>query len=98
MVLSPSDAAASFLPASVVLSLWLEIMVNTFFVPFCPPQYKKGGPIIAVQVENEYGSYAKDPNYMAYVKMVMVALLLVPVSTSPINHLPCSVFFFLCYF
>lgn len=52
-------------------------MVNTFFLPFCPPQYKKGGPIIAVQVENEYGSYAKDPNYMTYVKMVMVALLLV---------------------
>lgn len=51
-------------------------MVNTF-LPFCPPQYKKGGPIIAVQVENEYGSYAKDPNYMTYVKMVMVVLLLV---------------------
>ncbi|XP_025927549.1 beta-galactosidase-1-like protein 2 isoform X2 [Apteryx rowi] len=34
-----------------------------------PLQYKKGGPIIAVQVENEYGSYAKDPNYMTYVKM-----------------------------
>uniref|UniRef100_A0A8C7WB63 Glycoside hydrolase 35 catalytic domain-containing protein n=1 Tax=Oncorhynchus mykiss TaxID=8022 RepID=A0A8C7WB63_ONCMY len=25
-----------------------------------PYQYTKGGPIIAVQVENEYGSYAKD--------------------------------------
>uniref|UniRef100_A0A8B9U338 Beta-galactosidase n=1 Tax=Anas zonorhyncha TaxID=75864 RepID=A0A8B9U338_9AVES len=40
-----------------------------------PLQYKKGGPIIAVQVENEYGSYAKDPNYMAYVKRVMLACL-----------------------
>ncbi|RMB92048.1 hypothetical protein DUI87_31577 [Hirundo rustica rustica] len=35
-------------------------------------RYKKGGPIIAVQVENEYGSYAKDPNYMTYVKMALL--------------------------
>ncbi|GAB0199833.1 beta-galactosidase-1-like protein 2 [Grus japonensis] len=34
--------------------------------------YKKGGPIIAVQVENEYGSYAKDPNYMTYIKMALL--------------------------
>uniref|UniRef100_A0A2K6LW77 Beta-galactosidase n=1 Tax=Rhinopithecus bieti TaxID=61621 RepID=A0A2K6LW77_RHIBE len=33
-----------------------------------PLQYKRGGPIIAVQVENEYGSYNKDPAYMPYVK------------------------------
>uniref|UniRef100_A0A8C6ZQ25 Beta-galactosidase-1-like protein 2 n=1 Tax=Nothoprocta perdicaria TaxID=30464 RepID=A0A8C6ZQ25_NOTPE len=38
-----------------------------------PLQYKKGGPIIAVQVENEYGSYAKDPNYMTYVKMALLS-------------------------
>ncbi|XP_074833221.1 beta-galactosidase-1-like protein 2 [Carettochelys insculpta] len=37
-----------------------------------PLQYKKGGPIIAVQVENEYGSYAKDPRYMTYVKMALL--------------------------
>ncbi|OXB81267.1 UNVERIFIED_CONTAM: hypothetical protein H355_014311 [Colinus virginianus] len=41
--------------------------------PFCFRQYKRGGPIIAVQVENEYGSYAKDPNYMAYVKMALLS-------------------------
>ncbi|NXN17899.1 GLBL2 protein, partial [Indicator maculatus] len=40
--------------------------------PFCSHQYKRGGPIIAVQVENEYGSYAKDPNYMAYVKRALL--------------------------
>ncbi|NXL25312.1 GLBL2 protein, partial [Setophaga kirtlandii] len=34
--------------------------------------YKKGGPIIAVQVENEYGSYNKDPNYMNYIKMALL--------------------------
>ncbi|XP_031651435.1 beta-galactosidase-1-like protein 2 [Oncorhynchus kisutch] len=33
-----------------------------------PFQYSKGGPIIAVQVENEYGSYAKDVEYMPYIK------------------------------
>ncbi|XP_010781351.1 beta-galactosidase-1-like protein 2 [Notothenia coriiceps] len=31
-------------------------------------RYKKGGPIIAVQVENEYGSYAKDESYMLFIK------------------------------
>ncbi|XP_006871080.1 PREDICTED: beta-galactosidase-1-like protein 2 [Chrysochloris asiatica] len=36
-----------------------------------PLQYKLGGPIIAVQVENEYGSYYKDPAYMPYVKKAL---------------------------
>ncbi|KAF5921355.1 hypothetical protein HPG69_019404, partial [Diceros bicornis minor] len=30
--------------------------------------YRKGGPIIAVQVENEYGSFDKDKDYMPYVE------------------------------
>lgn len=37
----------------------------------CVPQFKKGGPIIAVQVENEYGSFAKDESYMLFIKEVM---------------------------
>lgn len=37
------------------------------------PQYKHGGPIIAVQVENEYGSYYKDPAYMPYIKKVSIS-------------------------
>ncbi|XP_023559598.1 beta-galactosidase-1-like protein 2 isoform X2 [Octodon degus] len=36
-----------------------------------PLQYKRGGPIIAVQVENEYGSYNRDPAYMPYVKKAL---------------------------
>nr|XP_023500943.1 beta-galactosidase-1-like protein 2 isoform X10 [Equus caballus] len=36
-----------------------------------PLQYKHGGPIIAVQVENEYGSYNKDPTYMPYIKKAL---------------------------
>ncbi|CAH2320505.1 beta-galactosidase-1 2 isoform X1 [Pelobates cultripes] len=35
-------------------------------------QYSRGGPIIAVQVENEYGSYAKDANYMEFIKTALV--------------------------
>ncbi|XP_048652150.1 beta-galactosidase-1-like protein 2 isoform X2 [Marmota marmota marmota] len=36
-----------------------------------PLQYKHGGPIIAVQVENEYGSYDRDPAYMPYIKKAL---------------------------
>nr|XP_020477754.1 beta-galactosidase-1-like protein 2 [Monopterus albus] len=46
--------------------------VNAFFDKLIPKvvplQFKKGGPIIAVQVENEYGSFAKDENYMIFIK------------------------------
>ncbi|EDL83350.1 similar to Hypothetical protein MGC47419 (predicted) [Rattus norvegicus] len=36
-----------------------------------PLQYKHGGPIIAVQVENEYGSYNGDHAYMPYIKKAL---------------------------
>lgn len=41
-------------------------------------QYSKGGPIIAVQVENEYGADAADQEYMPFVKEVgeLIHLLL----------------------
>uniref|UniRef100_A0A8C4EI92 Beta-1,3-glucuronyltransferase 1 (glucuronosyltransferase P) b n=1 Tax=Dicentrarchus labrax TaxID=13489 RepID=A0A8C4EI92_DICLA len=46
--------------------------VDTFFDKLIPKvvplQFKKGGPIIAVQVENEYGSFAKDESYMLFIK------------------------------
>ncbi|XP_049447483.1 beta-galactosidase-1-like protein 2 isoform X4 [Epinephelus fuscoguttatus] len=46
--------------------------VSTFFDQLIPKvvplQFKKGGPIIAVQVENEYGSFAKDESYMLFIK------------------------------
>ncbi|MED6241474.1 hypothetical protein ATANTOWER_015707 [Ataeniobius toweri] len=46
--------------------------VNTYFdklIPkMVPLQFKKGGPIIAVQVENEYESFAKDQGYMLFIK------------------------------
>ncbi|KAM5312233.1 beta-galactosidase-1-like protein 3 isoform 1-T1 [Glossophaga mutica] len=33
-----------------------------------PLQYRQGGPIIAVQVENEYGSFNMDEEYMPYLQ------------------------------
>ncbi|XP_074535156.1 beta-galactosidase-1-like protein 2 [Halichoeres trimaculatus] len=33
-----------------------------------PLMFTNGGPVIAVQVENEYGSYAKDEDYMPLIK------------------------------
>ncbi|MBW5448520.1 beta-galactosidase [Cohnella sp. CFH 77786] len=32
----------------------------------------KGGPIIAVQIENEYGSYGNDPAYLEHLKQGMI--------------------------
>ncbi|XP_023372554.1 beta-galactosidase-1-like protein 2 [Otolemur garnettii] len=50
--------------------------VNRYFDQLIPKvvplQYTKGGPIIAVQVENEYGSYNLDRRYMPYVKEALV--------------------------
>ncbi|XP_072550992.1 beta-galactosidase-1-like protein 2 isoform X2 [Salminus brasiliensis] len=46
--------------------------VNSYFdhliARVAPLQFKRGGPIIAVQVENEYGSYAKDEHYLTFIK------------------------------
>ncbi|XP_023677815.1 beta-galactosidase-1-like protein 2 isoform X2 [Paramormyrops kingsleyae] len=51
--------------------------VNSFFdelIPrVVPLQYVNGGPVIAFQVENEYGSYAKDGRYMSFVKEALVS-------------------------
>ncbi|KAM9317982.1 beta-galactosidase-1-like protein 2 isoform 2-T2 [Pholidichthys leucotaenia] len=50
--------------------------VNSFFDQLIkkvvPHQYSNGGPIIAVQVENEYGSYAKDEDYMPFIKEALL--------------------------
>ncbi|XP_016012022.2 beta-galactosidase-1-like protein 2 isoform X2 [Rousettus aegyptiacus] len=50
--------------------------VNRYFdqlIPrIAPLQYENYGPIIAVQVENEYGSYHLDKRYMSYVKKALV--------------------------
>lgn len=38
-----------------------------------PYQYSNGGPIIAVQVENEYGSHAKDTAYMPFIQEALLS-------------------------
>uniref|UniRef100_A0A8C0K3W2 Beta-galactosidase-1-like protein 2 n=1 Tax=Canis lupus dingo TaxID=286419 RepID=A0A8C0K3W2_CANLU len=52
--------------------------VNHYFDKIIPMivqlQYAKGGPIIAVQVENEYGSYHQDKRYLKYIKKVSAPL------------------------
>uniref|UniRef100_A0A5F8H6U6 Beta-galactosidase n=1 Tax=Monodelphis domestica TaxID=13616 RepID=A0A5F8H6U6_MONDO len=50
----------------------VDLYFNQLIPRVVPLQYTQGGPIIAVQVENEYGSYDKDPNYMPYIKMALL--------------------------
>lgn len=38
-----------------------------------PLQYSRGGPIIAMQVENEYGSYGNDSQYLRWLEQAMRA-------------------------
>ncbi|XP_018586606.2 beta-galactosidase-1-like protein 2 [Scleropages formosus] len=51
--------------------------VNSFFDQLIPKvlplQFKRGGPIIAVQVEDEYGSYGQDGNYMDFIKEALLS-------------------------
>ncbi|CAL8364240.1 unnamed protein product [Lota lota] len=51
--------------------------VNVFFdklIPkIVPLQFKKGGPIIAVQLDDSYGSFAKDNRYMAFIKEALTS-------------------------
>lgn len=47
-----------------------SILLGVYFYTAVVSKFQEGGPIIAVQVENEYGSYAKDDKYMAFIKNV----------------------------
>ncbi|XP_024910735.1 beta-galactosidase-1-like protein 2 isoform X2 [Cynoglossus semilaevis] len=51
----------------------VEIFFDQLIKKIVPYQYSKGGPIIAVQVENEYGSYAADNEYMPFVKETLLS-------------------------
>ncbi|XP_032766237.1 beta-galactosidase-1-like protein 3 [Rattus rattus] len=54
---------------------FIEAVDNYFdhLIPkILPLQYRRGGPVIAVQVENEYGSFRNDKNYMEYIKKAML--------------------------
>lgn len=46
-------------------------------------QYTAGGPIILMQIENEYGSYANDKEYLQYLRKLMLdAGIEIPLFTS----------------
>jgi len=48
-----------------------------------PLQITHGGPVIMMQVENEYGSYANDKKYLAHMRDLMIRLgVTVPLITS----------------
>ncbi|KAF3847952.1 hypothetical protein F7725_020980 [Dissostichus mawsoni] len=46
----------------------VNLYFDTLVAVIKPFMFEEGGPIIAVQVENEYGSYAKDESYMPFVR------------------------------
>ncbi len=54
----------SYPPFLAAMDRFFEVLLN----PLIPLQYSHGGPIIMVQVENEYGSYGDDKAYLAYIR------------------------------
>ena len=51
--------------------------VDRWFYDLCeqlvPTLATKGGPVVAVQVENEYGSYGNDTTYLSYLRSALIA-------------------------
>ncbi|KAI4905305.1 hypothetical protein NFI96_022730, partial [Prochilodus magdalenae] len=64
--------------------------VNSYFdklIPrVAPLQFKRGGPIIAVQVENEYGSYARDEQYLTFIKEALLSRGITELLLTSDNH------------
>ena len=57
------------------MSLFLNAVREYYKVLFpvlTPLQITNGGPIILMQVENEYGYYGDDTNYMEAMKQIML--------------------------
>ncbi len=50
----------------------VERYYKALFDEIAPLQLKNGGNIIAMQIENEYGSYGNDKNYLAFIKDLML--------------------------
>ena len=47
---------------------WFDVLLPLL----TPLQAKQGGPIVAFQAENEYGSYGDDPEYVAWTRQVLL--------------------------
>ncbi|XP_056593218.1 beta-galactosidase-1-like protein 2 isoform X2 [Triplophysa dalaica] len=48
------------------------VYFNKLIPKVVPFQFKKGGPIIAIQVENKYGSHGRDGKYMSFLKEALL--------------------------
>uniref|UniRef100_A0A3Q1BIL6 Beta-galactosidase n=1 Tax=Amphiprion ocellaris TaxID=80972 RepID=A0A3Q1BIL6_AMPOC len=46
----------------------VNLYFDKLFSVIKPLMFEEGGPIIALQVENEYGSFARDEKYMPFIK------------------------------
>ncbi|AJT41055.1 glycoside hydrolase family 35 protein [Psychromicrobium lacuslunae] len=46
---------------------WFDVLLPRL----TPLQASQGGPIVAFQAENEYGSYGDDPEYVAWTKQIL---------------------------
>ncbi|NOV03814.1 glycoside hydrolase family 35 protein [Paenibacillus planticolens] len=51
----------------------IDTYYNELLARFKPLLCTNGGPIIAMQIENEYGSYGTDKEYLAYLKQAMIS-------------------------
>lgn len=51
---------------------WVDLFFDELLKRLVPLLSTKGGPIIAMQVENEYGSYGNDSEYLNYLKCGMI--------------------------
>ena len=49
---------------------WFNVLIPKITPYLCT----KGGPVIAVQVENEYGSFGGDKEYLAYIRDLLIEL------------------------
>uniref|UniRef100_A0A5F9CVB1 Beta-galactosidase n=1 Tax=Oryctolagus cuniculus TaxID=9986 RepID=A0A5F9CVB1_RABIT len=62
-----------------------------------PLQYHQGGPVIAFQVENEYGAYNKDKHYMSYILEVRTLGGSPHLHAFFFNLFPSIMFDFICF-
>ncbi|MGO4697169.1 beta-galactosidase family protein [Paenibacillus sp. 2TAB26] len=50
----------------------IDAYYNELLAKFLPLLCTNGGPIIAMQIENEYGSYGNDKKYLKYLEQAMI--------------------------
>lgn len=51
---------------------YIDIYYKELFRRLVPLQSTHGGPIVAMQIENEYGSYGDDKSYLEFTKNTMI--------------------------